>query len=119
MPWYVPPEPYSPDANKQVALDATVGPNTLVNSLDLCSGGRGYTQSETSMAVFGDVIIIAFNDSRGFYCPMRSTVGWAFSLDGGQTFTDGGSLPGGQTPWSNGRSFGGCWTRRLLLYLGD
>ncbi len=100
-PWYTPPESFVPGANQAVTLDATVGPNTLVNSRDLC-GGRGNTQSETSMAVYGNVIVVAFNDSRGFYCPSRSTVGWAFSLDGGQTFVDGGTLPGGLSPWSNG-----------------
>jgi hypothetical protein len=100
-PDYVPPEPFIPGANEAVALDAIVGPNTLVNSRELC-GGRGNTQSETAMAVSGDVIVVAFNDSRGFYCPAHSTVGWAFSFDGGLTFQDGGSLPGGLTPWSNG-----------------
>jgi len=100
-PNYVPPEPFVAGQNQAVALDAAVGPNTLVNSRDLC-GGRGNTQSETAMAVYGDVIVAAFNDSRGFYCPSHSTVGWAFSFDGGQTFTDGGTLPGGLTPWSNG-----------------
>ncbi len=100
-PNYVPPEPFVAGQNQAVTLDAAVGPNTPVNSRDLC-GGRGNTQSETAMAVYGDVIVAAFNDSRGFYCPNHSTVGWAFSFDGGQTFTDGGTLPGGLTPWSNG-----------------
>lgn len=100
-PWYVPPEEFSPEANKPVILDTGIGPNTLVNSRDLC-GSRGIVQSETSMAAYGDVIVIAFNDSRGFYCSGRSTLGWAFSYDGGQTFYDGGTLPGGRTPWSNG-----------------
>ena len=101
-PNYVPPEPFVAGQNEAVTLDAAVGPNTLMNSRELC-GGRGNTQSETSMAVSGDVIVSAFNDSRGFYCPQpRSTLGWAFSFDGGQTFTDGGTLPGGVTPWSNG-----------------
>jgi len=100
-PNYVPPEPFIAGANQAVTLDAMVGPNTSVNSRDLC-GGRGNTQSETSMAVYGDVIVVAFNDSRGFYCPNHSTVGWAFSLDGGQSFADGGTLPGAPILWSNG-----------------
>lgn len=100
-PDYVPPEPFVPGAQKRVGLEAAVGANTLVNSRDLC-GGRGNTQSETKFAVYGDVIVAAFNDSRGFYCPNRSTVGWAYSLDGGASFTDGGTLPGGLSVWSNG-----------------
>jgi len=101
-PWYVPPEPFVAGAQQTVALDAAIGPNTLVNSRELCPGGRGNTQSETSMAMFGNVIVAAFNDSRGFFCTGRSRLGWAFSLDGGQSFTDGGTLPGGGTLWSNG-----------------
>lgn len=101
-PWYVPPEPFVAGAQKAVALDAAVGPNTIVNSRELCPGGRGITQSETNMRAFGNVIVAAFNDARGFFCAGRSTLGWAFSLDGGQTFTDGGGLPGGSTLWSNG-----------------
>jgi hypothetical protein len=100
-PDYVPPEKFVPGANQAVILDAIVGPNTLANSRELCSG-RGITQSETSMAVSGNIVLVAFNDARGFFCPNRSTVGWAYSFDGGITFTDGGSLPGGLTPWSNG-----------------
>src|SRR5262249_23838742 len=100
-PWYVPPEEFVPGANPTVILDAAIGPNTLVNSRDLCAG-RGLVQSETSMTVYGDVIVAAWNDARGFFCANRSTLGWAYSFDGGQTFTDGGTLPGGQRPWSNG-----------------
>jgi hypothetical protein len=102
-PWYVPPEQFSPDANKPVVLDGSVAPNTLVNSRELCSGGRGIVQSETSMAAFGDTVVVAWNDSRGFFCGgTRVTLGWGYSFDGGQTFTDGGTLPGGTTAWSNG-----------------
>src|SRR5262249_20660550 len=42
---------------------------------------------------------------RGFYCPGNGfqVTGWAYSTDGGQTFTDGHALPGGTghrgDPW--------------------
>lgn len=98
-PWYVPPEKFVPLPS--VELDGSVAPNTLVNSLEVC-GGRGIVQSETSITASGDIVLIAFNDSRGFFCPNRSTLGWGYSLDGGKTFADGGTLPGGRTPWSNG-----------------
>jgi len=100
-PDYVPPEPFI--AQEAVPLTGVVGANTLVNSRQLCPNGRGNTQSETMFAVYGDVIVAAFNDSRGFYCPQpRSTLGWAYSFDGGQSFVDGGTLPGGSAEWSNG-----------------
>src|SRR5262249_48158980 len=37
----------------------------------------------------------------GFYCSNMGyqVLGWSYSLDGGQTFTDGGPLPGG-TKWA-------------------
>jgi len=102
-PDYVPPEAFIAGAQQEVAVAGVVGPNTLVNSRQLCPSGRGNTQSETMFAVYGDTIVAAFNDSRGFYCPQpRSTLGWAYSFDGGQSFVDGGTLPGGSSYWSNG-----------------
>ncbi|MBI1747382.1 MAG: exo-alpha-sialidase [Acidobacteria bacterium] len=100
-PEYVPAEEFSPDQNRRVILGPMVGENILVNDRQLC-GGRGNTQSETSIAANGDVIVVAWNESKGFYCTNHSTVGWGYSLDGGATFTDGGTLPGGLSRWSNG-----------------
>jgi hypothetical protein len=78
--------------------DQLIGPNVRANSRDTCTNGRGIIQSETAIAVSGDAIVIGYNDSRGRNCPDQDPgyqiVGWAFSLDGGQTFTDGGPLPG-------------------------
>src|SRR5262249_44223843 len=60
-------------------------------------------QSETAVAVSGNAIVVGYNDFRGFHCPEQGyqVTGWAFSLDGGQTWTDGGPLPG--TPRTNWR----------------
>ncbi len=59
--------------------------------LDLPSG----TNSETSIAMdpSGQHIVIGFNDFRGFSLNPISDSGFAYSDDGGRTFTDGGQLP--------------------------
>lgn len=85
----------------------SVGANVLTNSRANCGGGRGVIQSETAIAQSGNAIVVGYNDFRAFYCPgtphQYQVTGWAYSLDNGQTFTDGGPLPGGASlrgdPW--------------------
>ena len=86
--------PATNEVRGKITLDAAVGPNVLVNDRTLCPNGRGLTQSETSIAVAGNVGVIAFNDSRGVCEPdEHAAVGWGFTLDNGDTWTDGGTLP--------------------------
>jgi hypothetical protein len=82
-------------------------PGTPANKPDLCFGGDedcsntgfsdgpGATQSELSVAIdrSGRHIVVGFNDFRGFSLPTTSVSGFAYSDDGGETFTDGGQLP--------------------------
>lgn len=49
---------------------------------------NGSTQSETSLAYFGDFILYGFNDLA-----TNNFSGFAFSNNLGQTWTDGGSIP--------------------------
>jgi hypothetical protein len=74
----------------------TVGPNVPTNSREICDSGRGKIQSETAITVSGNAVVVAYNDSRGGICPTQppgyQSIGWAYSLDGGQTFTDGGPI---------------------------
>lgn len=54
------------------------------------------TQSETSIAVSGANVAVGFNDSQTtllFLTPGSDLSGYAYSHDGGATFTDGGALP--------------------------
>ncbi len=82
----------------QSALPAGVSANVACNDRVVCPDGRGTIQSETTLAISGDVVVCGYNDFRGYYCPDQEPgyqwIGWAFSLDGGATFTDGGPLPG-------------------------
>jgi len=52
-------------------------------------------QAEMSIAVdaTGTHVVVGFNDTRGFSHSPVSVSGFAFSDDGGTTFTDGGQLP--------------------------
>ncbi len=52
----------------------------------------GETQSEVAVAVFGDTVVIGWNDSKGFTAG-NTISSYAYSLDGGATFTDGGNVP--------------------------
>jgi hypothetical protein len=52
------------------------------------------TQSETSIAVNGATVCAGFNDSGAFAATGNFT-GFAFSTNGGATWTDGGPLPTG------------------------
>ncbi len=54
--------------------------------------GNGNTQMEPAVASCGDTLVCAFTDSRGLWGSGTAT-GFATSLDGGQTWVDGGSLP--------------------------
>ena len=54
------------------------------------------TQSETSIAVSGSNVAVGFNDSQHallFLTAGGNLTGYAYSTDGGGTFTDGGVLP--------------------------
>lgn len=81
-----------------IIQDLGVGPNVLTHSRESCPGSRGLVQSETTIAVYDSTVIVGFNDFRGLSCPTQGPgyqlTGWAYSLDGGETFTEGGPLPG-------------------------
>ncbi len=82
----------------QSPLAPGVGPNVRCNNRVTCSDGRGTIQSETALAISGNAVVCGYNDFRAQYCPNEDPgyqwIGWAYSLDGGATFTDGGPLPG-------------------------
>ena len=63
------------------------------------SGVQADGQSETSIAASGPYVVESWNDSTGFFtsCPApmskEELTGFAFSSNGGQSFTDLGGLP--------------------------
>lgn len=64
--------------------------NKLVNNP---AGESGITQSEVSIAVAGDKIVVGWNDGQGFVDGSNLT-GIGYSTDRGETWTDQGDLDG-------------------------
>lgn len=72
----------------------SMAPNVLVNNPAEDPTPPSYnTQSETSTIAFGSTELVAFNDSGSNYSDPTKFTGYARSTDGGQTFTDMGTLP--------------------------
>ena len=82
------------------------------------------TQSETAIAVAGSNVAVGYNDSQGGLLTLvagDNLTGYAYSTDGGQTFTDGGVLPnaGGSVnvgdPWLASDSSGNMYFSTLTI----
>jgi hypothetical protein len=72
------------------------GGNSFVN--DPCidpppPSTRRTVQSETTIATFGKYMVAGFNDSFGFYDNTQGLSGFSYTLNGGNTWIDGGGLP--------------------------
>lgn len=80
----------------RVSFDLGV-PNIRANDPAQAPDRVGEAQSEVSVCVQGDTVVVAWNDSRAFTVGASPGVGtlsgYAYSLDGAATFTDGGSVP--------------------------
>ena len=81
-------------------LQVLVGPEIGLSPVNVggadvdVTPGVARFQSETSIAASGDTVVVGFNDALGFSNPGGiSVTGFAWSHDGGQTFTYGGQLP--------------------------
>src|SRR5215510_3934002 len=67
--------------------------NSLTNNNAGATGTAFFTQSETAIAAFGNMVVVGFNDSGSNSGGTNKFTGFARSTDGGATFTDGGTLP--------------------------
>lgn len=67
--------------------------DALANNNAGSSTTANFTQSETTILAFGNNVIIGFNDSGSNFGGANKFTGWSYSMDGGATFTDGGTLP--------------------------
>jgi len=68
------------------------GQNIRVNDRSQDENPSLTTQSETAVEVFGNTVVLGWNDIGQFF-QSQSLVGYGYSHDGGQTYTDGGFLP--------------------------
>ena len=111
--------------NSSKPLGGSSLPNVRVNNPAEDKAGVGQTtQSETAITVSGSNVAVGFNDSAGgilSYVAGDNLTGYAYSTDGGQTFTDGGSLPndGGNVnlgdPWLTSDSAGNMYFSTLTI----
>jgi N-acetylneuraminic acid mutarotase len=76
-----------PDLARLKALSQLVNDRNQDNENPNLTG-----QDETTIAIYGETIVIGYNDSRGFAAGASSATGYSFSHDGGATWTDGGEL---------------------------
>ena len=67
--------------------------STNVRANNTISDAPSATQSEVSMAAIGDNVLLAYNDGQGIVGTRSHTQGYAWSTNGGQSFTDGGAPP--------------------------
>ena len=78
---------------------AGIAADVQVNSPDhnVPNQGNFTTQSETNVAVAGSLVVVGYNSSKQVGLlgsgAWNSVSGYAYSTDGGLTFTDGGSVP--------------------------
>ena len=68
----------------------SLGPNVRVNNT--AGDPAGTTNSETSIAANGLNMVAGWNDGKNFGVSPGNT-GWAYSTNGGTSWTDGGVLP--------------------------
>lgn len=82
------------------------------------------TQSETTVAVSGSNVAVGYNNSQHallFLTAGADLTGYAYSTDGGQTFTDGGVLPNAPgnvnlgDPWLASDSSGAMYYSTLTI----
>ncbi len=75
------------------AAEASTTGNVQVNCRAEDDGSPQNTESETSVAAFGQKVVLGFNDSLVCCRPALNLTGYSVSTDGGTSFTDMGDLP--------------------------
>jgi BNR/Asp-box repeat len=113
-------------ANPQAANTAASGlPNVRVNNPAEDSHFLDQTtQSETTIGVHGSNVVVGFNDSQQTLLALTAgsdLTGYAYSANGGSTFTDAGSLPNKPAfnnfgdPWLGSDRSGNFYYSNLML----
>ena len=87
-----------PSGTGPVTPETTLSANVRVNNPAEDLQVDQTTQSETSVAVNGTQVVVGFNDSQKLldgrvFTAGADLTGYAYSTDGGASFTDGGVLP--------------------------
>ncbi len=81
-------------SRKQIVSTLSPAPaNVLVNNNNGATATGNFTQSETTILAYGNNVITGFNDAGSNAGGTNRFTGYAYSTDGGLTFTDAGNLP--------------------------
>ena len=85
----------APRAASSTRATAALVPDVLVNDRAQDNGFSNVGQAEQMVAALGSNILVAWNDGLGFTTgpPYTSTQGYGYSVNGGATYSDGGSPP--------------------------
>jgi hypothetical protein len=75
------------------AAEASASGNVQVNCVAEDGTSPQNTQSETSVAVSGQKVVVGYNDSLVCCIPAANLTAYSVSGDGGSSFTDKGTLP--------------------------
>jgi hypothetical protein len=72
----------------------TVMPNRIMNNREFQRPGRFDSQEEVTVAAYQNIVVAAYIDCTGLVIPRGGMIGWAFSTNLGDSWTD----PGSQVP---------------------
>lgn len=86
------PAPTPSGTPSNLAPDVQANDKTGDATCSSCSN-RPLAQAETAIAALGERLLAGWNDTKGFCPPNGAVQGYAWSADGGQTWTDGGDVP--------------------------
>lgn len=79
--------------NGQGEVPGSSPADILTNNNTGSTGSAFFTQSETSVVAFGNTVLVGFNDSGSNAGGSNKFTGFSRSINGGTSFTDGGTLP--------------------------
>ncbi len=85
-------EAHTMGLSKRSGVVAINGAPTNVRANNPTGDAIGETQAEVAVAVFGDTVVVGWNDSKGFSAGFTVS-SFGYSTDGGATFIDGGNVP--------------------------
>jgi hypothetical protein len=106
------------------ATAVSIPDNVRVNHPGTDSQLDQTTQSETTIAVHGQHVVVGYNDSQQTLLALTAATdlsGYSYSSDGGSTWSDGGTIPNAAAqmnvgdPWLTSRPDGTMYYSTLML----
>jgi Bacterial pre-peptidase C-terminal domain len=76
-----------------LVTSSTTPTDSLTNNNTGSLGTSSFSQSETNLIAFDNTVLVGYNDAGSASGGANKFTGYSRSVDGGLTFTDGGTLP--------------------------